>query len=215
MITVVSYTIYHSPNAYLGSILAERVLAALPATIERRPISIPKSRGVKIADLVGSKETAVKGSYHREDVVRWARKYDIELKLLPLGVFEERAARWQQLPYAREELPARAYYAAIGSGREARLDRALFRAAWVDQRDVNEEVVVREAAVSAGLDPDELLARALRDDNKRAVDDALAAFDRDGCPGVPTWVVDGERFWGKDRVDWLAEKVRALLTASA
>ncbi|HUI25489.1 MAG TPA: DsbA family protein [Candidatus Kryptonia bacterium] len=212
MIIIVSYTIYHSPNAYLGAVLAERALAGLPVTIERRPICIPKSRGVKVADLVGSKETAAKGSYHREDVVRWAQKYDIELKLLPLGVFEERAARWQQSPYAREELPARAYYAARGSGKEAQLDRALFRAAWVGQRDVNEEEVVRAAAVVAGLDPAELLARALSDASKHALDDALAAFDRDACPGVPTWVVDGERFWGKDRVDWLVEKVRALAT---
>ena len=62
MIAVVSYTIYHSPNAYLGSILAERALAGLPVSIERRPICIPKDRGVKVADLVGSKETAAKGS---------------------------------------------------------------------------------------------------------------------------------------------------------
>jgi len=211
MITVVSYTIYHSPNAYLGVVLAERALATLPVGIERRPICIPKARGVKVADLVGSKESPALSSYHREDCLRWARQHGIELRLLAPGVFEERAARWRQASLDREELPARAYYAAVGSGKEARLDRALFRAAWVEGLDVNEEAVVRHAAGAAGLAPDALLQRARQPETKDAVDAALAAFDRDRCPGVPTWVVEGERFWGKDRVDWLAAAVRTRL----
>src|SRR5512135_2015671 len=105
MIRVISYTIYHSPNAYLGVVLAERALHGLPVTIERRPICIPKQRGVKVADLVGGKETPAQSSYHREDCMRWARRYGIELHLLAPGVFEERATRWRASPYDREELP--------------------------------------------------------------------------------------------------------------
>jgi 2-hydroxychromene-2-carboxylate isomerase len=213
MITVVSYTIYHSPNAYLGVVLAERALSGLPVVIERRPICIPQQRGVKVADLVGSKESPSQTSYHREDCMRWATRHGIELHLLDPGVFAARAACWRQAPYDREELPARAYYAALGSGNEVQLDRALFRAAWVEGLDVNEESVVRHAATAAGLDPDALLQRALQADMKRVLDAALAAFDRDACPGIPTWVVEGERFFGKDRVDWLEAKVRVLSEA--
>jgi len=208
--TVLSYTIYHSPNSYLGVQLAERALAGMPVLVERRPIYIPKERGVKVADLVGGKETRAQSAYHREDCVRWAARHGIELHLLAPGVFEARAQRWQQSRYDREELPARAYYAAVGSGMEMLLDRALFRAAWVEGLDVNEESVVRRAAESAGLDADELLGRALDDAIERTLQEALAAFDHDACPGVPTWVLNGERFWGKDRVDWLADRVRAL-----
>jgi 2-hydroxychromene-2-carboxylate isomerase len=219
MITIVSYTIYHSPNAYLGVLLAERALANLPVMIERRPICIPKDRGVKVADLVGGKETAAQTSYHGEDCVRWAQHHGVELHLLARGVFDERAARWRQSSHAREELPARAYYASLGTGKEAEFDRALFRAAWIEGLDVNDDAVVRHAAVAAGLDADALLNRARQDEAGHAVYDALAAFDRDACPGVPTWVVscDGsgkplsERFWGKDRVDWLVERVRSLV----
>ena len=219
MITIRSYTVYHSPNSYIGSILAERALAKLSGAgvafaIERRPIYIPRDRGVKVADLVGGRETTRHGSYHREDCRRWADKHGIELRLLPPGVFEERAERWRQSPLDREELPARAYYAAAGSGKEALLDRALFRAAWVEGLDVNEESVVRHAAAAAGLDPDELMDAALRDDSKQKLIAGRADFEQDGCPGVPTWVVDGERFWGKDRVDWLVDKVRERATGS-
>ena len=211
MITVASYTIYHSPNAYLGIVLAERRLAGLPIRILRRPIYIPRSRGVKMADLVGSREAAVHGSYHREDCRRWAEKYGIELNFIAPAVFEERAQRWRESPYDREELPARTYYAALGSGREAALDRALYEAAWIDRRDVNDEAVVRDAIATAGLNPDRTLSLALQAETKQTLQDALAAFERDGCPGVPTWVLNGERFWGKDRVDWLAERLEALV----
>lgn len=74
MLKVVCYSIYHSPNAYLAILLAERALKGLAVEVERRPICIPKARGVKVVDLVGSKEPSVKGDYHREDCARWAMK---------------------------------------------------------------------------------------------------------------------------------------------
>jgi 2-hydroxychromene-2-carboxylate isomerase len=214
-IRVVSYTIYHSPNAYLGTILAGRVLGELPVSIERRPIYVPKARGVLVADLVGGRESRVQSSYHREDCARWARKHGIPIQYIGHSEFLKRASRWAASSLDREELPARSYYAAVGSGREAELDRALFRAAWVGAQDVNEEVVVRDAARQAGLDPDQLIGRALQAETKEKLDAALAAFERDRCPGVPMWVLNGERFWGKDRVDWLAKRVRELISKDA
>lgn len=211
MLRVIAYSIYHSPNAYLGAVLLERALRGLPAAIERRPICIPKARGVKVADLVGSRETPAQSAYHREDCRRWAVRHGIELNLLPPGVFEQRAERWRASPFEREELPARAYYAAVGSGREAALDTALFRAAWVVGLDVNDEPVVRQAANEVGLDPDWLMHRAMREDVDHTLRESLAAFDRDGCPGVPTWVFDGQRFWGKDRVDALVTELKRVL----
>src|SRR5215472_16052849 len=41
-ITVYSYTIYHSPNAYLGTVLLRRAIAELPnVRLVRRPIYVP------------------------------------------------------------------------------------------------------------------------------------------------------------------------------
>ena len=211
MLTVACYSIYHSPNAYLGVVTAEQALAGLPVALERRPIAIPKSRGVRVADLVGGGEPARKSEYHREDCSRWARRYDIELNWLTPGVFEQRAMRWRASPTDREELPARAYYAALGTGKEHALDEGLFRAAWVERQDVNEDVVVRQVASSVGLDADRLLASAQGEGPRQMLAASLEAFDNAGCPGVPTWVVNGERFWGKDRVEWLVARVRELL----
>jgi 2-hydroxychromene-2-carboxylate isomerase len=211
MIRVVSYTIYHSPNSYLGVMLADRLLAALPVVVERRPIFVPHDRGVKVADLIGGKEPARKSAYHREDCARWARHYGIDIRFTPPEVFEQRAAKCRAARLGREELPARAFYASCGSGKERDFDLALFRAAWVEGLDVNDEDVVRAAAHAAALDADALIARAMGEEAGAAARAALAAFDRDEMPGVPTWTVDGKRFWGKDRIEWL---VRELALAS-
>lgn len=39
---------------------------------------------------------------------------------------------------------------------------------------------------------------------------AVAEADRDGVFGVPTFIVDGEPFWGNDRVDWVIKKLDAM-----
>jgi 2-hydroxychromene-2-carboxylate isomerase len=209
---VVAYTIYHSVNSYLGMRMAERELAPLGVAVERRPIYVPRSRGLYVADLVGGRESPVHSSYHREDCARWAARYGVPLVLQPPEWFRQRAAIWQDAPFEREELPARAYYAALGSGKETALDRALFEAAFVERLDVNDESTIAHCAVRAGLDPPVLLRDARGDEPGRRVREALAAFDRDRCPGVPTFVFERQRFWGKDRVEFLAQTIRNART---
>ena len=45
--------------------------------------------------------------------------------------------------------------------------------------------------------PGDLIAAALEEGPGRMLAASLEAFDDAGCPGVPTWVVDGERFWAR------------------
>lgn len=99
-------------------------------------------------------------------------------------------------------MPARAYYAA-DAGRGDDLDAALFAAAWVEGLDVNEPDTIRWAAQWAGMDGGELLAAAARAQPGQDARAALRAFDVHACPGVPTVVIEGERFFGKDRLDWI------------
>jgi 2-hydroxychromene-2-carboxylate isomerase len=202
-ISVHSYTIYHSPNAYLGTTLLRRSLSAVPdAVLVRHPFFVPRERGVLIAEMLGGKENRNAGSYHREDCRRWADRHGIPFQYPTREVFAERAARWAESSFHREELPARAYYAVEARKRDA-LDEALFAAAWVEGLDVNEPETIRWAAARAGVDGDALLAYAEAEPPGAAARAALREFDAHACPGVPTVIVEGERFFGKDRVDWI------------
>jgi 2-hydroxychromene-2-carboxylate isomerase len=208
-LSVHSYTIYHSPNAYLGTVLLRRALADLPGTeLVRRPFYIPRERGLIIAELLGGKENRNAGSYNREDCRRWSERYGILMSYPEPSVFHERAKRWAASPFDREELPARAFYAADPDQRD-RLDEALFEASWVEDLDVNEPATISWAAERAGLDPERLMTALAAPGPAAEARAALAEFERLQCPGVPTVVVNGQRFFGKDRVDWAAELCRA------
>jgi len=220
-VLVHSYTIYHSPNAYLGTVLLRRALAGLPGVeLVRHPFYIPHQRALMIADLLGGKENRNAGSYNREDCRRWSERFGIPMVYPDQSVFRERAKRWAVSSFDREELPARAFYAADPGKREA-LDQALFEAAWVEGLDVNEPETIRSAAQRAGLDPDHLMARLAEPGPGGEVRDALDEFERLQCPGVPTVVVYsqryfgtnpvvyGQRFFGKDRVNWVVDICRA------
>jgi len=207
-VTVHSYTIYHSPNAYLGTVLLRRTIADLPdVELVRRPIYIPRERGVMIAELLGGKENRNVGSYLREDCRRWAERFTIPFSYPGPEIFHQRAERWAVSAFHREELPARAFYAADAEKRDV-FDRALFDAAWVEGLDVNEPETIRWAAQRAGIDPHSLMMTLAEPGPGGEARNALEEFERLQCPGVPTVVVNGQRYFGKDRVDWAIDACR-------
>jgi len=62
---------------------------------------------------------------------------------------------------------------------------------------------------TVGLDPGEF-RRYCESDGPRDLADALAEGESDKVFGVPTFMVDGEPFWGNDRVDWVIKKLDAM-----
>ena len=60
-----------------------------------------------------------------------------------------------------------------------------------------------------GLDADGF-KRYAANEGPRELEEAFATGDRDGVFGVPTLIVDGEPFWGNDRVEWVARKLDAM-----
>lgn len=58
----------------------------------------------------------------------------------------------------------------------------------------------------AGMDPEEF-RRYAGSAGPRELADALAEAERDNVFGVPTFIVDGEPFWGNDRVEWVIKKL--------
>jgi 2-hydroxychromene-2-carboxylate isomerase len=60
-----------------------------------------------------------------------------------------------------------------------------------------------------GIAPDEF-QRYSESDGPRDLTEALAEGERDQIFGVPTLMVDGEPFWGNDRIEWVVKKLNAM-----
>jgi len=79
------------------------------------------------------------------------------------------------------------------------------------KRELDLENAAAVAAVmkETGLDPD-AFQRYAAQDGPRELSEAFAMGEHDGVFGVPTFIVDGEPFWGNDRVEWIVKKLDAM-----
>ena len=87
--------------------------------------------------------------------------------------------------------------------------RSVFKSAWEDQLDLADAATVVGLADKAGLPGEKLAARAptaeiaaIYEQNRQ---DALAA----GVFGAPGYVLDGEVFWGQDRIELLGDALKS------
>ena len=89
-------------------------------------------------------------------------------------------------------------------GRLAPWVTGLARAIWGDQRDYTGESVMREITETAGLDLEGILAaiKGNAEYDKR-IEAHVNLLEEVGHWGVPTMEVDGNLFWGQDRIDYL------------
>ena len=81
----------------------------------------------------------------------------------------------------------------------------LFAATWRERRNIAEPATVAEIARGVGLDGADLLEQAsstaILADYERNLSPAVA----DNVFGLPSFVLDGEVFWGQDRLDLLGD----------
>ena len=82
----------------------------------------------------------------------------------------------------------------------------MFAACWREERDIASEGTLAELLAETDLPPERLAAAHAADTRARYDAHTQAALDA-GVFGAPTYVVDGELFWGQDRLDFVARKL--------
>jgi 2-hydroxychromene-2-carboxylate isomerase len=88
----------------------------------------------------------------------------------------------------------------------------VFERFWKHELDVESVDALTAILTEIGARTDKFLSY-IGDENAEAkprLKECFAEADRDGIFGVPTFVINGERFWGYDRIDWLIKKLDAM-----
>lgn len=106
-------------------------------------------------------------------------------------------------------LPLRAALVAEEHGRLREFSRAAYAENFAAGRGVREPEAVLDAARAAGLDPEAVREAAERPELKERLRAATDAAIAAGVPGVPSVLVDGEAFWGDDRLEDAAARLSA------
>ncbi len=187
---------FSSPYGYLAAVKIEALAARHRRGVDWRPMLL--GAAFKVSGMQPLTLIPLKGDYTKRDLPRAARFHGIEFRMpsrFPIAT--QAAARivlWQR---------------GIDPRGCAAVVKALYRAYFVDDRDISDPEIAADVAALAGVD--RAGARAAVDDPavkealKRDVDAAIAA----GVFGSPFVFVDGEPFWGLDRFDqierWLED----------
>ena len=189
------YFEFSSPYGYIASEIVEAAEARIGRPMRWRPMLLgPVFKITGQAPLV---DVPLKGDYSKRDFVRTARRHKVPFRYpdkFPLGtVAAMRAFYW-----VNDRDPAKA--------RE--LAKALYRAYFVDNRDIGSAETVLDVARATGVDAQALESAledpAVKERGKKEVESAIAA----GVFGSPFFIVDGEPFWGVDRIPMLEEWVK-------
>ena len=93
-----------------------------------------------------------------------------------------------------------------GSAAAMRLSAAVYDAVWVQQRNIADAQTLAELLQECALPPERLLQS--RDSSvQRQFDSNTEAAIAAGVFGAPSYCLDGEIFWGQDRLDFLERKL--------
>jgi 2-hydroxychromene-2-carboxylate isomerase len=182
-----------STNSYFALHLIKPVAARHGATVVPRPFNL--GYVFRHHDYVLMNEPRAKIANRIADLHRWARRYELPFRMptkFPI----------KTSPALRGALAMRRF------GKEWDYIEAIFAAYWErDDASVAAPDGLRPVAAALGVDPDRFLALAESEEvRQELIDETQAALAR-GVFGAPTFVVGGEIFWGKDRMDFIDEEL--------
>ena len=189
------YFDFSSPYGYIASEKIDALAAKHGREVTWRPFLL----GIvfKTTGSTPLPTIPIKGPYALRDIIRGAKFHGVEYRHPPVfpisSVSPSRAFYWLD---SRDPQRARA------------LAKALYRAYFVDNVDISSPDNTVAVCAKFGLKADEVRAgigdQAIKDRTRAEVDKAIAR----GAFGSPYIIVDGEPFWGSDRLEqidkWLA-----------
>ena len=184
-----------SPYSYLAYHQLQKIAQARGAQIVWRPMLLGG-----VFQATGNRspaEVPAKSRYVRRDFERHAARHGVPLHFNP------------HFPINTLVLMrgATAMQMQDGGARFGAFCACVFRAMWVDEKNMNDPAVVGAVLQGAGFDAVQFLAavgqQPVKDRLKAVTEEAVAR----GVFGAPTMFVGEQMFWGQDRLDWVREAV--------
>jgi 2-hydroxychromene-2-carboxylate isomerase len=193
--TVEFYFDLGSPTTYL----AHTQLAKICADTQSELNYIPMLLG-GVFKATGNASPAVipaKGRYMFQDLDRFAKRYGVQLRFNPHFPINTlilmRAVTGIQLHQPQ---------------RFAEFVDCLFRALWVEGRNLNDPQTIAAVLTENGFDPEEVLALSNDESVKAKLKENTEAAIKRGVFGAPSMFIGDQLFFGQDRLDFVEEALR-------
>ena len=185
---------YSSPYGYLASERIEALAKQHGREVQWHPILL--GAVFKVTGLGPLLDVPMKGDYATMDFARAAREHGLTYVHPETFPFASVAA-------CRATLWLRDNADASLSSRTSDLVHVLYRASFQHGRDIGNVDTVVELAGDLGIDRDALIAALGDADIKNRLRVEVESAIEQGVFGSPMLTVDGEQFWGHDRLEQL------------
>jgi 2-hydroxychromene-2-carboxylate isomerase len=209
VIEVSCYYSLSSPWAYFGGPKLQAIVKKHGVRLVLKPYDFqdvaPRTGGVPLRTRPEPRR-----SYHALELDRWRKHLGMPLQLEPKYYPQDgKPAGWNKPP-------GWMVIAAQERGLDApRLSHALLRALWAEERNTADAKVRAAIADENGMPGAELVAA----ETSAPVQALYRTYSKEaeqlGVFGAPTCVLNGERFWGQDRLDFLDRALDALSASNA
>jgi 2-hydroxychromene-2-carboxylate isomerase len=177
---------YSCPYAYLAATQVAALASRTGAELVYEPMLLGGVfRAVGTDQRLFATLSPQKARHNGLDMQRWAELFGVPLRM----------------PEAHPMRTVEALRATLLAGIDPRVVAGFYRAYWVEGRPPSDETTMRDVLTSAGHDASAVLAKLdeAKDDLRVRTDRAIAH----GIFGAPAFVVDGEMYWGQDRLDFV------------
>jgi len=179
---------FASPYACLSALRLRALAHAAGVPIRWRPFllgPIFQAEGLKDSPL---NVFPLRGAYAARDVERRSRRHGFSVRFpstFPRG----------------SVLPARVALVALREGWGEAFSEAVYRAEFQGDEDIASPEVVGALVRAQGQQPERVLQAAQAPEVKAALRAQVEAAQASGIFGAPSFLVEGELFWGDDRLE--------------
>ena len=186
-----------SPYTWLGHARLRQIAEAHGAEIHLRVMDLakvfPVSGGVPLKDRAPQRK-----AYRLLELERWRAWLGVRMNLEP-----------KYFPVASQPAATTLLAVLERHGTEIALDVAgdLMRAVWAEDRNIADATTLAEILAARELDAGPLLMHAVSAEIEATYEEHTALAIAAGVFGSPSYVVDGELFWGQDRLDFVERKL--------
>ena len=194
--TVEFFYDFSSPNAYFASVQLPRLVDRLGASIVWKPFLLGglfKMLGTPMTPMMTNPNKAKAST---RDLERWAKKYEIPFSF-PSN-FPMNTVKALRCVIAIES----------GGGDPSAFINATFREFWVDDGDISDLDVLGTLLDECGAEASRVREAIASQEVKQALQDATSKAVERGVFGAPTFFVEDELFFGKDRLDFVEDALR-------
>lgn len=191
--TIEYFFTLQSPWSYIGHAEFVRVAERHGATIDYRPMNLmrifPETGGLPLA-----KRHPARQRYRMIELQRWVAKRDLPMHLHP--------RHWPLDPAMTDKIVVAV---GVSGGDVERIVPRLFSGIFEREEDLADPTVLEDLLRKAGFDAGAVFEEAKSARVDQAYESNATLALKCGAIGAPTYALDGEIFWGQDRLPLLEE----------